>query len=209
MHRASVTFRRRAYGSSQHAIHRTIHTAAAGIAENILQLHQLELDAPDELSFAGLTRCRRLTHLSFEGQTNEPHFSELQVQQLRTLRQATTMIFVWNHPPLQSLLAPGHSLQVTDLGELDLHTQADCDALANLPSFTQLKCHFREFTCPANIDFVRSLPLLQQLGIFFTSDKMLPQWPRIARCSRLTRLSLDNSLLDTDQLQDCLAHMCC
>jgi hypothetical protein len=173
----------------------------------------LDRGTPDEPSFAPLSRCRHLTHLTIQGRTNAPHFSPLQLQQLRTLDQVTTMIFVWGNIVLPSLLAPGHSLQVADLGRVDPPTQADCDALVNLPSLTRLRLKFPELVGPAHIDFVRSLPLLQQLDILFPSgdSEMRPHWPRIgealAHCARLTKLSLDNFLFTTEQMHDCLEYM--
>ena len=97
------------------------------------------------------------------------------------------------------------------MGPLDPPTQSDCDALANLPSLTRLQLHFLKLTGPAHIDFVRSLPLLQQLHLRFPSAEMLPLWPRIgealAHCAHLRELSLSNPLLTTEQLHECLAQM--
>jgi len=90
---------------------------------------------------------------------------------MRSLSQVKSMIFTHGCVSLPSLLAPGHSLQVDDLGQFK-PDEADCDALVYLPSLTQLQLRVEAIALAgaAHIDCVRSLPLLQLLQLHFTEE---------------------------------------
>ncbi len=125
--------------------------------------------------------------------------SAVHVGELRLLHQLHEL----RPPPWMSwaeLLAPGHRLQLRQIecgGEvftrITTTSQADCDALATLPSLTSVELRHCECT---HVDFLATLPQLQRLVLRIDRQQVVDSaraLTALRQCTQLQELLLSSS----------------